>query len=172
MSQSKSYGERPPKDLRTTRYNRCRQTVTWRSPVLQLSPPGKPLRPWKKDSRFPCMPAHALPTHTLGRGSWQAPTGTFVCGGVSVNRGEAGSRNEKRSVEQAGLGLRLHKGPSVCPSCPHTDINKMCIYLFIYTSGLGQRLGAHSVPEGPRHSTVCHCGQDLNQLRRWEKIPW
>lgn len=32
--------------------------------------------------------------------------------------------------------------PQCPPLLPHTDINKMCIYLFIYTSGLGQRLGA------------------------------
>lgn len=87
--------------------------------------------------------------------------------GVSANRG---GEQERRDEWTAGR-QRLHKGPSVCPSCPHTDINKMCIYLFIYTSGLGQRLGARSVPEGPRHSTVCRCGQDLNQPRRWEKLP-
>lgn len=62
----------------------------------------------------------------------------------------AGGRDEGRGV--AGSGQRLHKGPSVCPSCPHTDINKMCIYLFIYIpAGWGRGWGGGlSVPEGPR----------------------
>lgn len=71
----------------------------------QFAPLGKPPRTCVRDSGSPGMPAHALPTHTLGRGSWQAPTGTFVCvcvGGVGI---EAGSRNEKRSVSQAGTRL-------------------------------------------------------------------
>lgn len=112
--------------------------------------PHKPPRPWKKIILGPPS-ASLCPAHShLGQRKLASPTGTFVWGGGAGAVSGAGGRDEGRGApaEQAGSGQSLHKGPSVCPSCPHADINKMCIYLFIYTSGLGQRLGAALSPQG------------------------
>lgn len=70
-------------------------------------------------SPLPVLPC-GVPTHTSGRGSWQAPQEPFYAGGVRAG----GRRDEERGVAggRAGSGQRLHKGPSVCPSCPWVQI--------------------------------------------------
>lgn len=126
---------RLPKDPGTTRDTRS-SNVEKSHPLhnflYQESLPGPGKRIRVPLYACPC-PAHSH----LGQRKLAGSHRNLCVWGVSEERRVAGG---KRGVdcEASRQRLRLHKGSSVCP---HTDINKMCIYLFIYTRGLGQRLG-------------------------------
>jgi hypothetical protein len=104
-------------------------------------PPSAPLpaSPWRAHSH-------------LGQRKLAGLTGTFVCGGSGGGQA-AGTKGE----EWRAGGQQLYKGSSVCSSCPRMGINNMYIYLYIYPSGLGRRLGAHT-PLRAWHGRFCPCG--------------
>lgn len=92
------------------------QTQTDSRPfLLEPSPPRKLLWNWKNPPGPPARLARGMPTHTSGRGSWQAPQEPFCAGGVEAGRRQG---RRERSGGRAGSGQRLHKGPSVCPPAP------------------------------------------------------
>ena len=113
-------------------------------------------------SPLPALP-RGVPTHTSGRGSWQAPQEPFCTGGVRAG-GQRGRREEWRAGRQRAAATQR---PQCLPLLPlGTDINNMYIYLYIYiyryiyiyqwagVGGWGQTLPPL---KDPGRAEVCSC---------------
>lgn len=124
--------EKPGKDPGTPRDSRHRQTdsssaeksYSFQNPPHPETFPAAGKIPQAPLPALPC----GVPTHTSGRGSWQASQEPFCEGGVEAGGRAAGTKGEEwRAGRQWAAATQRPQCLPLLP--PGTDINNMYIYL-------------------------------------------